>query len=177
MELRIIKNGGMILEWQQIFLSFYNFCSGSKSEKTTALCSNDVTSRIQNRNQVRTRAQTQLSNILTQLEQRLSIHLGLFTEESYTVPSINIYVLWSREGLGWKGEAMSALNICPNVCLKSTDKNKTLRLMSLLQICSSCSLWVAAFKFIQNSGRKKIPKNKTQHCTVRFSQSLCKKEK
>lgn len=69
-----------------------------------------VTSRIQNRNQVRPRAETQIQDSDV-IEQRLSIHFGLFTEESYTVPSINIYVLCSHVGLGWKREAMSALNI------------------------------------------------------------------
>lgn len=77
-----------------------------------------LTLRIQNRNQVRTKARDLTVDILT-IEQRLSKHFGLFTEESYTVPSINIYVLWSQVGLGYKREDMSILNIC----LNTIDKN------------------------------------------------------
>lgn len=59
-------------------------------------------------------------------ERRLSIHLGLFTEESYTNAINTHHVLWSQVGLGWKTEAMSAFKHLLRQFLKATDKNRTL---------------------------------------------------
>lgn len=98
------QNWGMILECQL----FFQFCGEGSPEAVWRW----ETSGIQNRTQARTRARTQLSHSDT-IEQRLSIHLGLFTEESYTVPSINISVHLSRVGLGGRREAMSALKHLP----------------------------------------------------------------
>lgn len=74
-----------------------------------------VTSGIQNRLQSQNTNTNPTLQYSDTTEQRLSIHSGLFTEESYTIPSIShvLYVLWSQVGLGWEREAMSALNIRP----------------------------------------------------------------
>lgn len=111
-----------------------------------------LTLRIENRNQVRTQARD-LTVDIPHNQERLSKHFGLFTEESYTVPSINIYVLWSQVGLGYKREAMSTLNIC----LNTMDKNQDLVFITFADVIFS---WGAVVKFI-----KEMETKTNLHCT------------
>ena len=112
----IVKMGEWFWSDDSFFSFFISLRSGNKSEQTVR-CSNEWLQeyKIEIGN-TGTNPTLQYSDTI---EQRLSIHLGLFTEESYTIPSINIYVLWSQVGLGWKTEAISALNICPQRLFES----------------------------------------------------------
>lgn len=135
-----------------------------------------VTSWIQNRLQSQNTNTNPTLQYSDTTEQRLSIHSGLFTEESYT-PSIShvLYVLWSQVGrLGKRS----------HVSLKHSPPPSTFVWKQLIKI-KSCvwylfrrspvvHFWVAALKIFQRGKKKNMEK---LHCTKWDSHNLFARKK
>lgn len=168
------RQEGALLNWRQVgffgvFLRIFFSATDVNRNKGLLLRTNDifeVTSRIQNWNQVRTWTHPP---IFQHNRTKAFIHLGLFTEESDTVPSINIYVLWSQVGLGWKKRSHVSLKTFAPTLVSKQLINTEPRVWDLF-----CRFALVHFVLQRwNSFRKW----KTTLYKVRFSQSLCKKEK
>lgn len=135
-ELIIAKTGGMILDWHFYMVFFPQWC---KSKIQTVIMMFGLTLRIQNRNQVRTLADPWLSTFRHNRTKAFITLWPLHWRELHS--SFNKH-LCSLVGLGYKREAMSALNFS----LNTIDKNQTLFFISL---ADAILFWGVAVKFIK----------------------------
>lgn len=121
-----------------LWVFFPQWCN---SKIQTVIMMFGLTLRIQNRNQVRTLADPRLSTFWHNRTKAFKTLWPLHWRELHSSFK-NIYVLWSLVGLGYKREAMSALNFS----LNTTDKNQILFFVSL---ADAILFWGVAVKFIK----------------------------